>query len=170
MLLAKVIRSESCCIPQRCNLTRRAGASPSARRGCPVPTGHRHSISVLHSVNLRSSVIGGLILQPHLVIWLALPLVMAVACTLLVAVAPSWPAAGVLLIAGRSAEVMNMRRISFAEPGTTDQLPVRPWLLPGRAVLARTVNGLDAGEDEIDAGEELLAVVVFAQLRPGFAH
>jgi hypothetical protein len=38
------------------------------------------------------------------VIWLALPLVMAVACTLLVAVAPSWPAAGVLLIAGRSAE------------------------------------------------------------------
>jgi hypothetical protein len=49
-------------------------------------------------------VIGGLILQPHLVIWLALPLVMAVACTLLVAVAPSWPAAGVLLIAGRSAE------------------------------------------------------------------
>jgi hypothetical protein len=95
---------------------------------------------------------------------------MAVACTLLVAVAPSWPAAGVLLIAGRSAEVMNMRRISFAEPGTTDQLPVRPWLLPGRAVLARTVNGLDAGEDEIDAGEELLAVVVFAQLRPGFAH
>jgi hypothetical protein len=63
-----------------------------------------------------------------------------------------------------------MRRISFAEPGTTDQLPVRPWLLPGRAVLARTVDGLDAGEDEIDAGEELLAVVVFAQLRPGFAH
>ena len=44
------------------------------------------------------------------------------------------------------------------------------WLLPGRAVLARTVHGLDAGEDEIDAGEELLAVVVFAQLRPGSVH
>ena len=28
----------------------------------------------------------------------------------------------------------------------------------------------DAGKDEIDAGEELLAVVVFAQLRPGFVH
>ena len=40
----------------------------------------------------------------------------------------------------------------------------------GRAVLARTVHGLDAGQDEIDADEELLAVVVFAQLRPGFAQ
>jgi hypothetical protein len=47
---------------------------------------------------------------------------------------------------------------------------VLSWLLLGRAVLARTVHGLDAGEDEIDAGEELLAVVVFAQLRPGFVH
>src|ERR1700691_5978138 len=65
---------------------------------------------------------------------------------------------------------MNMRRVFLSEPGTTDQLPVRPWLLPGRAVLARTVPGLDAGEDEIDAGEELLAVVVFAQLRPGSVH
>lgn len=46
------------------------------------------------------------------------------------------------------------------------QLPVRPWLLPGRAVLACTVHGLD----EIDAGEELLAVVVFAQLRPGCVY
>jgi hypothetical protein len=52
----------------------------------------------------------------------------------------------------------------------TGQLPVRPWLLSGRAVLARTVHGLDASEDEIEAGEELLAVVVFAQLRPGLVH
>ena len=63
-----------------------------------------------------------------------------------------------------------MWRISFAELGTTGQLPARSWLLPGSAVLARTVHGLDAGQDEIDAGEELLAVVVFAQLRPGFVH
>src|SRR5580692_12179101 len=42
--------------------------------------------------------------------------------------------------------------------------------LPGRPVLARTVHGLDAGKDEIDAGEELLAVVVFAQLCCGFVH
>ena len=46
----------------------------------------------------------------------------------------------------------------------TGQFPGRPWLLSGRAVLARTVHGLDASEDEIDASEELLAVIVFAQL------
>jgi hypothetical protein len=38
-----------------------------------------------------------------------------------------------------------------------------------RAVLS-TIYGLDAGEGEVEAGEELLAVVVFAQLRPGFVH
>jgi hypothetical protein len=32
-----------------------------------------------------------------------------------------------------------------------------------RAVPAGTVHGLDAGQGEIDAGQELLAVVVFAQ-------
>ena len=42
---------------------------------------------------------------------------------------------------------------------------MRPCPLPGRAVLARTVHGLDAGEDEIDAGQELLAVVMFEQLQ-----
>ena len=50
------------------------------------------------------------------------------------------------------------------------QLPVKPWPLPGRAALGRTVHGLDAGEDEIDAGQELLAVVMFEQLCPGFVH
>jgi hypothetical protein len=34
----------------------------------------------------------------------------------------------------------------------------------------RTVHGLDAGEDEIDAGGPLLAVVVLAQLHSGFVH
>jgi 2-polyprenyl-6-methoxyphenol hydroxylase-like FAD-dependent oxidoreductase len=32
------------------------------------------------------------------------------------------------------------------------------------------VHGLDAGQDEIDAGQELLAVVVLAQVRSGLAH
>jgi len=50
----------------------------------------------------------------------------------------------------------------------TGELPRCP--LTSRAVLARVVHGLDAGEDEIDAGEELLAVVVLAQLRSGFVH
>ena len=42
--------------------------------------------------------------------------------------------------------------------------------LPARAVLTRAVHGLDADEDEVDASEELLTVVVFAQLRSGFAQ
>lgn len=39
-----------------------------------------------------------------------------------------------------------------------------------RMSIGRTVHGLDAGEDEIDAGQELLAVVMFGQLRPGLVH
>ena len=68
------------------------------------------------------------------------------------------------------ASVVLPARTSSLDLRPTGQLPVWPLLLWSRAVLARTVRGLDAGEDEVDAGEELLAVVVFAQLRPGFVH
>jgi hypothetical protein len=57
---------------------------------------------------------------------------------------------------GGAPRTVSMRRISFAELGRTGRLPVRPWLLPGEAVLGRAVHGLDAGEDEIDASARLL--------------
>src|SRR5258708_16138130 len=44
--------------------------------------------------------------------------------------------------------------------------PPRSTLFP-YTTLFRS-HGLDTGEDEVDAGEELLAVVMFAQSRPGF--
>jgi hypothetical protein len=56
---------------------------------------------------------------------------------------------------------------SSARWGARRQLPASPWLRRGGIVVAPAVDALDAGDDETDSREELVAVIVFGQLGRG---